>query len=217
MIETTILAAAMILLAALLYWEKRESLRGVLFTKPLLSALFVAVALAGPRADPSYSGLIRVGLLFCLAGDVFLIFSSSRRLFLAGVASFLIAHILYVAAFSTVSQPGVVTWIVSACAVALSGAFFLWLRPHLGTMLFPILAYIVVITAMVVSAASLWESPSRDLFGRALAFAGALFFYCSDLFVARQRFVVKNHVNRLVGLPLYYSAQFMIAFSIRFL
>jgi len=42
-------------------------------------------------------------------------------------------------------------------------------------------------------------------------------FYVSDIFVARQRFVARQHINRLVGLPLYYAGQFMIAFSIRFL
>jgi uncharacterized membrane protein YhhN len=46
-------------------------------------------------------------------------------------------------------------------------------------------------------------------------FSGALLFYVSDIFFARQRFVVRQYVARLAGLPLYYAAQFMIAFSIR--
>jgi hypothetical protein len=35
----------------------------------------------------------------------------------------------------------------------------------------------------------------------------------SDLFVARDRFVQPGFVNRLLGLPLYYAAQAMLAIS----
>jgi hypothetical protein len=72
----------------LLYSEKRESTGGRVLTKPVLSALFVAVALTGPRAESGYFGLVLAGLLFCMAGDVFLIFSDSPKLFLAGLVSF---------------------------------------------------------------------------------------------------------------------------------
>ncbi|MDD3992851.1 MAG: hypothetical protein PHV70_11955 [Desulfobacteraceae bacterium] len=36
----------------------------------------------------------------------------------------------------------------------------------------------------------------------------------SDLFVARQRFVAPAFSNRLLGLPLYYIGQFLLAFSV---
>jgi uncharacterized membrane protein YhhN len=39
-------------------------------------------------------------------------------------------------------------------------------------------------------------------------------FYVSDVFVARQRFLKTEFLNRLIGLPLYYSGQFMLAFSV---
>ncbi len=217
MIDTIILTAAIILLVALLYFEKRESTRGRLLTKPFLSALFVAIALTGPKPDPNYAYLVLAGLVFCLAGDVFLIFASSKNLFLAGLVSFLIGHILYAGAFFATSRPGMLIWIVGACWVALSGVIFAWLRPHLGKMLLPVLAYILVITFMVIGATSLLENESRDFSGRILLFSGALLFYISDIYVARQQFVVSHYVNRLVGLPLYYIAQFMITFSIRFL
>lgn len=77
----------------------------------------------------------------------------------------------------------------------------------------PVIAYIVIITAMVISAAALMNNPGLDPAARALVFAGALLFYVSDIFVARQRFVTKAFLNRAAGLPLYYAGQFMIAFS----
>ena len=42
---------------------------------------------------------------------------------------------------------------------------------------------------------------------------GDLAFYLSDLGVARQRFVSPGLINRFVGLPLYYGAQLLFAFS----
>jgi uncharacterized membrane protein YhhN len=45
----------------------------------------------------------------------------------------------------------------------------------------------------------------------------ALMFYFSDIFVARERFVTHEFANRLIGLPLYYTGQFLLAFSPRFI
>jgi hypothetical protein len=67
MTEILILTAAAPLLAGLLFYEKRDSTRGLLLTKPFLSALFVVTALTGPQADPGYFRWILTGLLFCLA------------------------------------------------------------------------------------------------------------------------------------------------------
>ncbi|HDP24776.1 MAG TPA: lysoplasmalogenase, partial [Deltaproteobacteria bacterium] len=39
-------------------------------------------------------------------------------------------------------------------------------------------------------------------------------FYISDIFVARNRFVKQEFINRALGLPLYYLGQFLIAFSL---
>ena len=58
MTEILILTAAVPLLAGLLWFEKKESARGLLLTKPFLSLLFIAVALTGPGSDPTYFGLI---------------------------------------------------------------------------------------------------------------------------------------------------------------
>ena len=49
---------------------------------------------------------------------------------------------------------------------------------------------------------------------RWLVLPGALLFYASDIFVARDRFVKPGFDNRLFGLPPYFAAQFMFAFSL---
>lgn len=215
MATTLILAVAAPLLMGLLFFEKKESTKGRLLTKPFLSALFIATALTGPCADPEYFNLVLAGLLLCMAGDLFLIFFSSKKLFLAGLVSFLAGHLLYTIAFFSLAGSGRGKWIVIALVLAVSGVVFAWLRPHLGKMLVPVLAYIAIITAMVIGAAALADTETVRFPGRALAFSGALLFYVSDIFVARHRFVTRNFFNHVVGLPLYFAGQFMIAFSIR--
>jgi uncharacterized membrane protein YhhN len=84
-------------------------------------------------------------------------------------------------------------------------------------MLVPVIAYMAVITVMVVGAAALAGNAHLGLTGRIVLFCGAILFYVSDILVARNRFVIRQYGNRLVGLPLYYGGQFMIACSLRLL
>jgi uncharacterized membrane protein YhhN len=214
MLDVTILTLAFVLLIGLLYAAKKESTLGTLVTKPLLSLLFIAVVLIVPQTNPKYFCSILAGLIFCMLGDVFLIFVNSKKLFMAGLASFLIGHIFYGIAFFTTSSPGVLTLGVAIVTIAVSSTIFIKLRPYLGKMTIPVFAYVVIITVMVIGAATLMGDTRLGSIGRSLAFFGAIFFYCSDMFVARQRFVKKDFINRLIGLSLYYVGQFMIAYSV---
>jgi hypothetical protein len=70
---------------------------------------------------------------------------------------------------------------------------------------------------MVVGAWTVLAAGELTLSGRMLVYIGALSFYFSDIFVARQRFLKAEFINRLVGLPLYYGGQFLLAFSTGFI
>jgi len=215
-VDTIIVIGTVSLLVGLLIFVKKESTRGVLFTKPSLSLLFVIVALTGPSSHPTYFDFVLAGLLFCVAGDVLLIFPA-KKLFLAGLVTFLVGHILYSIAFFMMASIETSTGIIATVFLLISGAVFVWLRTHLGSMLVPVIAYIAVITLMVIGATSLAHNQQLRITGRGLALCGAILFYFSDLFIARHRFVKKQYINRLVGLPLYYAGQFMIAYSLRFI
>ena len=214
--HAVIAIGALSLLIVLLICVKKESAKGILLTKPSLSALFVSVAITGPSANPTYFGFVLAGLLFCVAGDVLLIFPA-KELFLAGLFSFLVGHVLYSIAFFMMASLGTLTWIIAAFCLLISGGVFVWLKRYLGSMLVPVIAYMVVITVMVVGATSLAINEQLLITGRSLVFCGAILFYCSDIFVARHRFVKKQYFNRLAGLPIYYVGQFMIAYSLRFI
>ncbi|PKN60102.1 MAG: lysoplasmalogenase [Deltaproteobacteria bacterium HGW-Deltaproteobacteria-11] len=216
-VNIAIIILALPLLVGLLFFTKKESTRGVIMTKPLLSALFILAAISVPHTNPNYYGFILAGLLFCMAGDVFLIFFLSRKLFMVGLVSFLAGHIMYSIAFFSMGSPGKLIVIITALCLAISVTVFIWIRPYLGAMIIPVIAYIAIITMMVIGAASLVGNEHLNFTGRALVFCGAILFYLSDIFVARHRFVKKEYINRLAGLPMYYAAQFMIACSIGFI
>lgn len=209
---TLVVAGALILLPGLLYFEKKEQVAGKLITKSPLSLLFIIAAVIQANPKPGYYPLLLGGLLLCLGGDVLLIFPQ-RKAFLMGLVSFLLGHLLYVGAFFEIASPSMAALLVSLPVLVISMVVFKWLKPRLGSMLVPVIFYIVVITAMVIGACMVLLETRLPPAGRYTVFAGALMFYFSDLFVARQRFVTQAFVNRLCGLPLYYGGQFLLAFS----
>ncbi|CAB1085313.1 hypothetical protein D1AOALGA4SA_12801 [Olavius algarvensis Delta 1 endosymbiont] len=216
MLNITIILLAASLLAGLLYFEKNVDRNGKLPTKTLLSCLFIITAVVQPHPIPEYYYLLLIGLIFCLGGDVFLALPQDR-MFLYGLVSFLLGHVLYVVCFFYVADVSYWTGIGCLVGLLVSGLIFGWLRPHLGSMLIPVIAYIIVITAMVVGAWTVLGDGNLSRAGRLLVFSGAVSFYLSDLFVARDRFLKSEFTNRLIGLPMYYCGQFLLAFSVGFL
>lgn len=208
-----IIALAIILMAGLLNFGKKDNRRGLVPTKTTLSLLFILAVVIQPHPFPSFYHFLLVGLIFCLGGDVFLALPQ-KRMFLLGLISFLIGHLLYVIAFFSAAEIGQWTWIGTLVAMVISGWVYLWLRPHLGAMNGPVLLYIIVITAMLSGAWSILGDSSLTLTGRVMVFGGAVLFYFSDIFVARDRFLKNSFLNRLVGLPMYYAGQFLLAFSV---
>ena len=216
MLNILIIGLAFILLPALLWFEKKLDRRGMLPTKTALSLLFIVAALVQPHPVGRYFGLLLAGLIFCLGGDVFLALPQ-KKMFLLGLISFLIGHVFYVLAFLTIAHMTGWVWIGYAVTIGISVMVFLWLKPHLGTMKVPVLFYVIVITAMVCAALTVYGNPLVREAGRGMILAGAVAFYLSDLFVARDRFLQNEFINRLIGLPLYYVGQFLLAFSVGFL
>jgi len=208
-----ILVVSALLLLVLLYFEEVESAAGKALSKFALSSLFVTAALTAPHPDRSYFVPILIGLVFCLAGDVLLAFSSPWA-FRTGLVSFLIGHVFYLAAFLRFFNFGgyfVIAVLASAIAAII---IYLKLLPYLGDMKIPVLAYICVISLMLTSAITAGASGVLSQKASLLIISGTFLFYLSDIFVARNRFISKRFINRLIGLPLYYAGQFLLAFSV---
>jgi len=212
MVNTGMAILAAVLLVVVLHAERRGNRPLLVSSKTVLSALFVVAALVQSHSVPAYSLALLGGLCLCLVGDVCLAFPS-RQMFLAGLVSFLLGHLLYILAFLQVGRMCVWTWIGALVTCGTSAVIYLWLQPYLGKMKGPVVLYILVISTMVVSAVSVQGGARPGTAVKWAVAAGGVCFYLSDIFVARDRFVREEFLNRLIGLPMYYAAQFTLAFS----
>jgi len=213
LVNILIILLGIILLVGVLYHEEKKNRMPLLITKSILSLLFVITALLQPHSVPAYFNYLFVGLIFCLIGDVCLALPQ-KKAFMGGLVAFLVGHVFYILSFLSLIQ--IFHWISPGLFIifAISAFIFFWLRPHLKSMLIPVFLYILVITVMASGAwAIFWKSPFQ-ISGKALILAGSFCFYFSDIFVARNRFIKEEYRNRLLGLPLYYAGQFMLAFSV---
>jgi len=173
----------------------------------VLSILLLAVL--GFRVD----GLLGCALALSSLGDFFL---GVRRLgsldgeslFLLGLGSFLIAHLVYIALFRKYQalvwwKPSPArAWGVLAILVAL-GSVLGTLQQSLGSMLIPVVVYSLVLTWMGISAML------ADL-RTPLAGFGALLFIASDAMIAINKFHGPFPGNDQLIWIIYYSAQFLI-------
>ena len=207
-----VFAGAAFTLAATLGWVVTDTVPGLAewgrAAKMTGSCGFLATALLAGALKHRYGRIVLLGLIFSWFGDLFLSFSG---MFLQGLVSFLLGHIAYSIAFATHAiRPK-----QSAIALAAMTVPFIvvvaWLFPHLGDMRMPVLAYTTVISVMFVLSAGL-----VGLRGGMLACLGAIAFWMSDIFVARGAFVTQDAFNRVIGSPLYFGGQVLIALSIAY-
>ena len=182
-----------------LYAEYRGPRWLVYLAKPLTTSLLIAAAVLAPRTP--YSLAVVVGLLFSLAGDVFLMLP--RDHFLAGLVSFLLAHLAYVWAFSRdvglFARPLLAVPYVLAAGVILA---YLW--PRLGALRLPVVVYVGALVVMA------WQAAAR---GNAFATIGAALFVVSDATLAIDRFRRPFRAAQLVVMSTYVAAQALIAVS----
>ncbi len=169
--------------------------------KPLTMVALVAVALAVHVDHDAVRWWFVGALVLSLAGDVFLMLPGN--LFVAGLASFLVGHLAYVAGMWTSGVDGVRVGLgvaVVVVALALIGRPILRAvrRGSEPEMALPVLAYMVVISAMVASAIGT---------GVVLAITGAGLFYCSDALIAWRRFVRERPWQPLAIIVTYHVAQ----------
>ena len=201
----TTVAALGLLLAA----EARGNRPLAWVAKPVASAGFLALALARGAPESGYGRLVLAALALGWLGDVLLIPKGARRAFAAGLAAFLLGHLVFAVAFAVrgLAPAWLAGGSLATAAVALPVAR--WLAPHVPDALrVPVRAYVVVISAMVACAAGAYGA-TRD----AALLVGAVAFFLSDLAVARERFVAKGLANKLWGLPLYYGGQLLLAWT----
>ncbi|CAO3574815.1 unnamed protein product [Mortierella alpina] len=162
-------------------------------------------------AHTTYTRAMMGAFVLGFIGDVLLI---PTRGFLPGLVSFLAGHAAFMVAFTfhgqdQVAQQGGLGFIVAMAAIV--GP---WLLPKIKNKIMrgAVVAYMLVISGMVITAVGSIHCGQNHLPERTV---GALMFFFSDLFVARQHFVHKTVLNKWIGLPLYYVAQILLASTLR--
>lgn len=180
--------------------------------KLLPMALIIVLAVSSQPADKlkMYKVLVVIGLIFCIAGDAFLLKNGSQW-FMFGLSSFLVGHLFYVAAmirrweFSflallCVIPIGAYSWLIGGQLhngiMANSGQSDLWL---------PVAIYVSVISVMC------WIAiMSRNWH----AAVGAVLFAASDSILAWNKFVSIVPASGFWIMLTYFTAQLLIAGSI---
>ena len=176
--------------------------------KPLTMVVLIGVALALHPTSDAQRWWFVAALALSLAGDVFLMLPSDR--FVAGLASFLLAHVAYIVGFLVVS-PGEPAPVVTTVVVVLVSAV-LWNRLRTGMrangqteFLVPVTAYVVVIAGMVASALAS---------GNWVAMLGALLFMTSDSIIGETRFVGPRRHERIAIMTTYHLGQILLILSL---
>lgn len=160
-------------------------------TKPLLLVFLLAHFLQNNQASGSLKLFILCALIFSWAGDVFLLVEDKNPdFFIAGLASFLLAHLFYIAYFlrwrkkNKPSKPWHIVIVLLVFVYAL-GLFF-FLAPKLGALQLPVLLYALTIATMLICSVHAYRLKEQR-FGW-WCFMGALLFVLSDSMLALNKF-----------------------------
>jgi len=177
----------------------------------LMLMYFVAVDARAPGDSRQLKALLLAALLASLAGDVLLMLPGNY--FIAGLASFLVAHLFYIVLLQRSAQPE--QWFPSRIALAATLIYgvgmyvVLWPGLRGPVLAGAVAAYVVVIALMAAQALGrAVVLPSRSA---TLVAVGACFFMLSDTLLALNRFVQPLPMVGLWVLGTYYVAQIMIA------
>jgi uncharacterized membrane protein YhhN len=206
-----ILSVVIVIAAALTISAERHGSKHLLYVcKPLVIVFIVLLTLI-PKypVAPIYRYLIVAGLVCSLVGDVFLMLPQDR--FIHGLVSFLVAHLFYIAAFTSGDGLRVPSLWAGVPLFVYGGLMLWWLWPHLGKLRAPVIIYMLVILIMA------WAAVGRYLgvgpAGSLLAALGAVLFMASDSILAVDRFRGGFRSAQSLILITYFIAQYLIALS----
>jgi len=203
-VTLTLVSVAVLLLAEYNGWTRLRW-----FSKPLASTGFLIAAVEWGATESTYGLAVLIALILGWLGDVLLL-PSNKTIFLAGIIAFFLGHLVYAVGFAVLGLSWPLT-LATGCVIGTTSALIGWrLLPQVPTKLKgPVIAYIIVLTAMVAMAVGAAVQHQN-----ALLLVGSVAFLLSDMAVARHRFVTKHWINKLIGGPLYFGGQLMLASTV---
>lgn len=178
--------------------------RSILKTLPVSILALHVFVVAGPI-------LLGIALALCALGDAFLSWKGERN-FLAGLVSFLFAHLLFAllfvrqfTQFENFTVSIYLAWVIFAVAGFVAGKI---LSKRVGNLLVPVLIYIVVIIAMA------WTGFASEY--SSMVKLGIVLFAISDFVLSLETFVLeegarKKTANLIVWFTYYFGQLFIVA------
>ncbi len=174
--------------------------------KPLIiSSLLLLYVFSSPKKLKWYV----FALIFSFLGDVFLMFSG-ELFFIAGLVSFLIAHVLFIKiVISRIKEVNFLKVISSSILfLALFGLLIFTLKDSLHEMLVPVVVYgLTISTFGIVSLIDFLNTKSKRSL---LMLVGAVIFMISDSILAINKFYSSAHVFEVLVMVTYVLAQYFI-------
>jgi alkenylglycerophosphocholine hydrolase len=184
--------------------------------KPWPHLALLAWILAMPKETGNlrgtYAARIAAGIALCMVADVLLEFRQTG--FLYGMGVFLLGQLTFASAFRM--KDAAMRPEAAVVFVLWLGAAFTVIAPGLGTLRFPVMAYMAAIGVMMWRAAA-WFVASRTSgsvpVAATLALAGAVIFGVSDTVIALDRFHAPVPAARYIIILTYWAALWLIAAS----
>lgn len=182
-------------------------------TKPLLMLLLLGWFASYYLQDKRGRMLVTWALIFSCGGDILLLFAGKNELFfIAGLISFLIAHIFYILFFVRVkkqNRPGR-PWkpMVVLLVVIYVGILFYLLKPGAGPLKLPVLIYATVLGAMLLMTIHAFHFPAQ--LSGAFCVTGAMLFVVSDSLLALDKFYQPFNAAPLLVMTTYCLAQLLL-------
>ncbi len=150
-----------------------------------------------------------IALEFSFFGDVLLMFSG-KLFFIAGLVSFLIAHILFIKIVTDRIQKTSLFKVIFSIIPFIIVFYLLIfnLKSSLNNMFWPIIIYgLTISTFGVVSLIDFLNTKSKESL---LMLSGAIVFMISDAVLVIDEFYFEEHINKVVIMFTYVLAQYLI-------
>lgn len=187
-------------------------------TKALLLPTLIIFLAAQDYSESAPKGkwLVGFGLFGSFLGDVLL---TNEKLFIAGMIAFMTTHICNIIFFNQI-KPSPEKKLYKVYVVAALFALFCWfiyreLSPSMGSLIYPILVYMVLICTSAIKAYRASLNDKTILIAQLFWFPGMLFFITSDAVLAFNKFQWSIHTPiphiGLVTMMTYGVAQLLLA------
>lgn len=170
----------------------------ILKAVPIISLIILAVR----HLNNMNRGLLIIGLLFCMLGDILLDINRVTN-FKIALAVYLIGHLFYISIFHKKLEYKSLYLLPMISVFIASLVIGYFLRNIPKDLLIPVIIYLTVIAIMVMSS---------FLFSKSnwLIWGGAILFMISDTVIAINKFLVHIPKSTFFNIGLYYLAQILL-------